>query len=394
MSEQKWLTNTGGSWRGESSMNSKVVLTVSQANGLATSTYNISTTSLLFGDYSKWCSSLMYYPMQLKDPEGAVYKLSGGGVSYDCDNLGLLDVNTEFGFYMGQYYVTSASSFMDFEPYTKLEVFLPYYGFVPVKIADVSGKYMQFRLYVDFNTGQAMYVIGVNSSLLTVPNAPYVTGIDDTDTRILSTHTFQLGVNVPVGSSNFNDTVRNTVSSVAAMALSFAGSSLGERVPTTSTTDTLGRNITKSQTSHNDFRGKPSVIYSDSAMTREGSSSTKTYTYNGGSRVNSAINGLGTVLDSVNISPKGVGSSNGSLENNLSPSICIVTTKAIPLFDPYNDTQFKKLVGIPCGKCAYLSELSGYTTISNIRLESDRFSYATYDELAQIEHLLSNGVIL
>lgn len=394
MSEQKWLTNTGGSWRGESSMNSKVVLTASQANSLATSTYNVSLSSLLFGDYSKWCSSLMYYPMQLKDPECTVYKLTGGGVEYDCDNLGLLDVNTEFGFYMGQYYVMSATSFMDFEPYTKLEVFLPYYGFVPVKIADVAGKYMQFRLYVDFNTGQAQYVVGVNSSLLTVPNAPYVTGIDDTDTRILGTFTFQLGVNIPLGSSNFNDTVRNTIASVSSMALSYGGSLLSEQIPTKSVTDTTNRSVTTSHRSTTDYKGSSYSNQSRQSSTHEGSSSTQTHTYNGGSRVNSAINGIGSVLSNINMSPRGIGSSNGSLANNLSPSVCIVTTKAIPLFDPYENTQFKKLVGIPCGQCEYLSNLSGYTTISDIRLESDRFSYATYDELAQIEQQLSNGVIL
>lgn len=384
MSNQSWLTNKGGGWRAESSMNSKVVLTSLQANSLAVATYNVSISSLVFGDYSKWCASLMYYPLILND-NGTSYKLTAGGIEYDTTVTGFIDPLNEYGFTLGEYAYPSATSYLDFEPYTKLEVYLPYYGFITLKIADVEGKYIQFRLYVDYNTGQAQYVVGVNPNSVTFVQSPSVIGGDDTNTRILGTYNFQLGVSIPIGSTNFNETVRNTILGVGKAAVSLGASFAADYIPSSRSTSTAktvntirnpntGRQITKSAQSKTYNR--------------------ETYTYGTGERFNTAINTASTVLGNLGFSTQGITSNNGSLNNNLCPSVAIVVTKAKTTLDPTTSSSYKRLLGLPLGECRLLGTVTGYTKVSDIRLEGDGFGQTTQEEMAEIEQLIYQGVIV
>lgn len=384
MSNQGWLTNKGGGWRAESSMNSKVVLTASQANNLATATYNISVSSLLFGDYTKWCASLMYYPIDILNTAGVTYKLRAGGIDYDCEVSGLIDANAEYGFTLGEFYYPAATTYLEFEPYTKCEVYLPYYGFVTIKVADVEGKYIQFRLYIDYNTGMAQYVIGVSSYSITPPNAPYVIGTDDTNTRILGTFNFQLGVSIPIGSTNFNETVRNTILGVGKTALAIGASFATDLIPSSRSTSTY-KTV---DTNRNVKTGRQIT-----SGTHTETQNRETYTYGTGERLNTAINTASTVLGNLNFSTQGITSNNGSLNNNLCPSVAVVITKAVPVFNPINSPSFKKLQGLPVGECMLFGSCKGYTKVTDIRLEDEGFSTATHREMAELEQLVYQGVI-
>lgn len=385
MSEQKWLTNKGGSWTAGSSMNSKVVLTVSQANSLAAASYNVSLPSLVFGDYSKWCASLMYYPLIL-NADDTEYKLSAGGIDYDTTVRGLITTFNEFGFTLGEYKYPEATSYLNFEPYTKIEVYLPYYGFATLKVADIEGKYIQFRLYVDYNTGQAQYVVGVNPN--SVENGPYypsVLAMDDTNTRILGTYNFQLGVSVPIGSTNFNETVRNTILGVGKAAISIGASFATDYLPTSHTKST--QKLVK--TSRNPSTGRQ-ITQAKTTKTRE----KEAFTYGTAERFNTAISTSATVLGNIGFSTQGITANNGSLNNNLCQSVAIVVTKAIPTINTETSSTFKALNGLPLGKCMLLGEVKGYTKVSDIRLEGDGFCQATQEEMAELEQLIYNGVIV
>lgn len=385
----KWLNSNGGSWQTDTSMNSKVVMTFSDVQSLASSIYNISVSSLVFGDFTKWCSSIMYYPLILNSNTEVYYKLSAGGVTYPSINVrGLIPVSAYNGYLVAKWKEGSVENFTDFEPYTISELFLPYYGFVPVKIQDISNMYVYVVLFVDWNTGMAQYVISSSTVSVEFSNAPYVTGADMSLCRIIGTYNFQLGTQVPIESSNFNEIVRNTVLSLGKAAVSIATSMYTDSVPvksetkktvttTTERNPRTGRQITKSKTS---------------------TESTKAVkTSNSYSRVNTAVDTASSVLGNLAMTTTGVASANATLNNNLATQVCLVKRKALKALETYAETagaDYRHLNGLPLCRTGLLSSYSGYTEITDIHLSGDGFAFATDGEMAEIMKELMNGFIL
>lgn len=384
-SNQSWLTNAGGGWRSESSMNSKVVMTSAQVQDLATALNKPNIPAILFGDFTKWCTSLMYYPIIFKDST-TEYGLRAGGIDYNAKCLGAIP-SAHFGvFTLGEKYYPKAASYLDFEPFSKAEIYLPYYGFVPLKIADVEGKYIEIRLYVDYNTGQAQYIVGVNSHVVaTTSNYPQALGMDDSDTRILGIYNLQLGVSVPLSVTNFGETMIATAVSVGKAAATIGTSFATESLPTGSFSSTAKTTTTK----RNQATGRQ-ITTGTTTKSEEHVS----YSYGGKERLNTAIDTASTVLNGLNYSTAGIASNNGSLNNNLCPSVKIVITKAVPTLDRETDEGYKHLVGLPVGACRLLGEYVGYTEITDVHLEGIEFSFATSEEMSMLYDELLGGIIL
>lgn len=386
MSSSKWIFNNKANWARSNLETGSVVLTLSQVDELALSTNKVSAGSALFGDITKWCSSLIYYPIKL-NTDGKEYTLRAAGIEYeDAHVLGYISIYYEYGFTMGEYYYPIATSYLDFEPYTKVELYLPYYGFTTLKVADIQGKYIQFRLYVDIPSGKAQYVVGVNlDSVEHGTHYPSCLGMDDTNTRVIGTYDFQLGANVPIGSSNFNEVALRTTLAVMTGAVSMGTSLASEALPSSRSTSTR----TQVKTRRNKATGRQQT-FSKMTDTKE----RETYSYDNYGRVNTAVDTASTVLSSMNRSTTGICSGDPTLNISLSNSIAIVKTKAMPTIDTQTDEQFKSLKGIPCGKTGIVGLYGGFNTFSDIRLEGDRFKTATLEELAMIEEAMSAGVIV
>lgn len=385
-SNQAWITNKGGSWRAESSMNSKVVMTWSQVSDLATALNKPTVSTLLFGDFTKWCTSLMYYPIIFKDPTSTKYKLRAGGIDYDTTCLGRIPAE-DFGiFTLGEKAYPKAKSYLDFEPYSKAEIYLPYYGFVPLKIADVEGKYIQIRLSVDYNTGQAQYIVGVNPHFVATGNDyPQTTGMDDSETRILGIYNLQLGVSVPLSVANFGDTMISTAVSVGKAAATIGSSFATDAMPTRSFSSTAKTATTERN---------PNTGRQITKGTNTKSYESVSHVYGGKERVNTAIDTAATVLSGLNYSTAGLASNNGSLNNNLCPSVKIVITKAVPTLDRETDDSYKHLVGLPVGACKKLGACVGYTEVTDVHLEGNLFGIATSEEMSMLYDEILGGIIL
>lgn len=384
-SNQSWLTNSGGGWRSESSMNSKVVMTHAQVANLATAMNKPTLPTLLFGDFTKWCTSLMYYPMTFKD-SSTEYELRAGGIDYDATCLGGIPAE-DFGvFTLGEKYYPKATSYLDFEPFSKAEIYLPYYGFVPLKISDVQNNYIEIRLYVDYNTGQAQYIVGVSSTSVATTSAyPQAIGMDDSNTRILGIYNLQLGVSVPLSVANFGETMIATAISVGKAAATLGASFATDALPTGAFSSTS--KITTTQRN-------PSTGRQITKGTQKSSEERLTYHYGGKQRLNTAIDTAATVLSGLNYSTTGIAGNNGSLNNNLCPSVKIVITKAVPTLDRETNESYKHLVGLPVGACKLLGECTGYTEITDIHLEGTDFALATSEELGALYDELLGGIIL
>lgn len=379
----QWMD--GGVKGKETGMNSNVVLTPLQVSKLALEQLSPSFQEIVIGDYTRWCSSLIFFPFYIETthPLGRLFvgklELAVYGKYLDNNHLS--------GYYLGEYYYRGHyNDFRDFEPYTTLQIYLPFYGYVDVPIADVMNKYIEFRLNVDFHTGQAMYVIGVNNNSVECPNPPFMLGVNDIDTIILSTHIFSLGINVPLGQSGMADTIRNIsmgalhgLASVAGYSL-IASTGLG-----ISSSSRVSTNIIKTR--------RPT----DNRLTtkrKETSESVTNYDNTNYARSRAVSECFETASDSLNnmlIRPSVESPNNPFVNDNTSKSIQIVY-KFAKVLDV--DSSYNSLYGKPLGEVRMLSDMHGYTEVSAIHFEGNGFSNATSKELEMIENQFSNGVIL
>lgn len=364
-------------------MNSEVVMSRSEVNELYEWVLNNPIESAIFGDYTKWCSSLQFYPFKI-NISNTTYKLSVGGVQSSkilCD--GLIPNKAESGYTLGQIYYPAPSSYLDYEPFTKVEVWLPFYGFTELRIADIAGKYIQFRLYIDFHSGSAQYVIGVTENALEFTDPPFAISVDDTNTRIIGTCAFQIGYTIPLGSTGLADTVRNlTLTGIKAAASFATGAIVGGITGGAQTSKTITTTTSKNA------EGKQITAERESTTTTEHDSN-----YNTIERVGTTMKTAQNVLESLNVRPN-VERSNNTIINSAScTSIVIVKRKVKPSVD-ITTQEFRHLYGLPVGNVKQINTVHGYTEISAINFEGTGFGNATNKELAMLEDMVSRGIIL
>ena len=84
-----------------------------------------------------------------------------------------------FGFLVSPYY----GNFLDYEPYTKIEIYLPYIGYKPLSANDCVGKTLTVNYYVDISQGKCLAQVFA-------------------DTRLIGSYTGDCGYNIPMSNSN------------------------------------------------------------------------------------------------------------------------------------------------------------------------------------------------
>lgn len=384
MSQEKWLKlpNVGET----TTMNSKVVMTNSQINNLWKWAIESPISSMIVGDYTRWCSSLMFYPYKFKE-NTTNYSLVVGGVSdEDIQCKGDIYGLDYLGYYLGQYYYPVVDSFLSYEPYTKLQVWLPFYGYIDLKIADVQGKYIQFRLFVDYCSGSAQYTVGVNENSVECKNPPYMSAVDDTNTRIIGTYNFQLGYVIPITSTGWAEAFRNTALVALKTTAGLASSLLSEGAGLTKITSKSNTVYTK----RNPKTGRQITARTKTVETTKDFSN-----FESSKRISTTIDSVPNILGAMNISPSIDKSNNSVINSTTCNSIVIITKKVKPALQNYeNNSTYNHLLGKPLGEVGLLSQYSGYTECSKVHFENNNFSLATQEEMGMLESIFSNGVIL
>lgn len=393
---KKWLNNYTGSAVTQTGFSRSVVMTRPQLLQFAGVSNVITPSSLVFGDIQKWLTQLMYFPIQFKPDiktTGVTRdNLRAGGVLYKgAENQGYLDGTLlTSGYTLGEYHFPRATSFLHYEPYRTVEAFLPYYGLVPLKISDIQDKYIQFRLYVDFLTGMAQYVIGVNRASVSTPRAPYCYGADDKDTRIIGTYNFQLGTPIPLTSTGVSDSMRNIVLGVGKAALSIATGALLADIPA-STRTTTGTDVTK-WTTRNKKTGRQ---ITSRKKIRDTERESVTRYNNVHDAVNTAIDTGAIVLGNLAATPYTMTTNNAALNINLAQSVFIIIRQSkTTQLNYFTNARLNHLKGLPVGDTYQLKELHGFTTVSNLQLENEGFNTATSSEMGMLMAETVNGIIL
>lgn len=340
-------------------------------------------------DYSDEISSVTLFPLKQITTSGiygktGVLKVSKGIIG---ENIGLPIVAKKIDGYasyftLGQYRVKPYfNNYADYSGYTYIKVYLPLLGFVDVDVNECMGKVLQFRLYVDYHTGKGMYIIGVSDDELdvSVPN-PFYEGQLDGEFRILSTYETQIGIDIPLGSSNLMDIKRNLLMSGVRLAASLAVAPISSAIPT----------YTKVSTKSYNIQGRGAFKGARLKTVKSGSVSNVTQSFTNSNPQDKIVDSLVSSADALlNSYPKSTSDrvQNAGLMTICSSNIHVVIYR--PKIVPVDDSYYQ-LYGRPVGMVMGLKDVHGYAEITSIRFEG---TTATPEEISMIEEQLANGVI-
>lgn len=225
------------------------------------------------------------------------------------------------------------NSFLDYSPYTKIELYLPYVDFVTLDTNLIMGKTISIDYVVDYFSGKCTAFISVEET---------VDGV--TTSNIIMERDGNIGVEVAIGGGRGVDMARNMLklgigAGVGAIAMG-AGKASGS-------------------------------VAGVVAMSS-------------GYLANTTINAI--QAGQVHIT-KG-GSAQPAI-NFYAPQNCyLVITRP----DPKYPANYNHTIGRPSGKTATLGDVVGFTVVDSIHMEG--LDTATSDEVTEVERLLKQGVIL
>lgn len=299
----------------------------------------------LFADKAQFINSIKWYPFDLSNFMDIADSLSdltlggttpkwGGTVTYPVKIKAVSNILT---------YVRIASldiprlyeNFLDYEPYTNAQIYLPYLGFYALPIKDCMGRTIRVYYSIDFDTGQCTAYV-------------QTTGADG---RVIFTASGKIGIDIPVGSENASAIAqKNFENSVKLLA---SGLAIGGGI--------MSGNLAGSLLA---------VKGAETALST----------------------GVNFVTDNQKHYQRGtLSGGQDALPSPTNVYVVIYRPKINATFKT-NINEFAKLKGRPLGQVKTLSNLTGFTTVEEIHLEG--FGDALKTEVDEIESLLHEGVIL
>ena len=388
--------------------NKRLYLTRSAVESLAQEIINPNIWEQFFVNVDSWLSSLLYYPIRIPTVETGKLKVGETILT----NVSASTIEQDYYKFLGQYLVEPRfNNFCDSNGYTRLQVFLPFYGLVDVNINEVLNKYIQFRGKLDTSTGDLLYYIGVSDEAVTVSSDLIFVG--EENVRILGTYKTTIAQQIPLGSTNSADVKRNqilsAVSTVALTGVAVGAAMLsgGSSIPATSVVAGVGAtssavNVGLGGQARAQLQGSnlPTVASSDALLEKTSinypSAKAKAQghipsVYFNSNKLTQTIENTTNILNQRYITAYTDRPSSPVLMVNASRSIQLIfyKPKLVPI-----DSTYNYLYGKPLGEIRVLGELEGYTEIGSFRLESEAFSRATENEKSMITTILNSGVIL
>ena len=326
-----------------------------------------------FINFTDEISSIKLMPINIKGDVIGKLKTTRGTTNVPCFHA----YNDNY-FYLGEAKITPYfNNFADYKGYTQIKVYLPFIGFVDIDTNIFMNKYIQFRITVDYYSGKGLYIIGKTDDK-SAPNThnlqnPYRRPIDDVDMEVVYTYETDIGVDIPLGTSNFGDIVRNVALGTIKTAVGVGASIYTNLLPTSTITK-----FTRTES-----RGTVRETKTSSASIRENPS-------NWLSPVTEAVNGSIDVLNRLNVSGHGDRVTGSASTWDLRGNIKIIYYR--PKMLPINN-DFLKLYGKPLGSVELLNDMVGYTEVSSIHIHGENFENATKSELENLNNILCGGVI-
>ena len=241
---------------------------------------------------------------------------------------------------LADFTLSSATSFKDYAPYTTYEFYIPFLGYVAMDNEKILGKHILVYYSVQYSTGESnVFVYSV------------------TDGCELYSSTCNLGVNVPLFTSDINDYYTrkdlnyvNMLTSVFSQGAGLFGGVAG------------------------------GIVKQDYLGTITG----------GVSRASSLVNTIESYpLQQALLHPHGNVTSSGGTTSLYNPLAFHIKRSVVR---EINDSGFASLNGYPLNDSRVLSTLSGYTEVAQVHLE--HCGEALSGEQNEIVNLLRSGVII
>ena len=367
----------------------KVVLGVNKIADYVIQGYNKSLSEIFLQDPNNWVSKIIMFPINMTLPNfGKLpsYKLKLGKVETDIKGQEILYTQP---IYVGEIYVKSNfKNFADFNGYTKIKCWLPFLGEIEIMPNDCMGKYLEFTISVDIQTGAGAYIISVSDSHI-IPDAtnPTITTAELRKCRVIGIYNCNFGFDLPLGSSNSAEIKRNlilgAVQTIGSVALSAAGF-----IPITNTISNETQTISTKSTIRSPKTNRQITSGTNTQTTQNQRESKTYYKKNYISEIFdygvSAVGNMHMSVSSDRINNPLI------LEDGMSSIYVAIYRPKIEEVD--ND--YLKLYGKPLGKTKKINNVHGFTTISAIHLEGQNFGSITKSEMAMLEEALNDGIIL
>lgn len=238
--------------------------------------------------------------------------------------------------------------YLSYDPYLKLHLYVPYFGFIDLETNAVMGNLIDLILSVDFSTGGATLFICKNFLDIYSGNKEKI---------VIDIRSTTLGQDLPIGSSNINELKRQQdlaalnsvvggVTSAIKIGASFALNPIAGVFALGSGLSQLGSNLV------NQERANTAPV----STTIKGNTS-------------------GTGLSAL-VSPK---------------SIYLVAEKIV--LETTTD-DYESFKGMPLEKDVVLGNLHGYTLVGEVHVQGNEFAKATKQEIEAIEQTLKSGFLL
>lgn len=275
------------------------------------------------------------------------------------------------------------NNFMDYAPYTEIELTLPYIGKVMLDVNKTMGKTIDIFYQFDITSGECVASIAIVD--------------DNEDRQIIQTEVGRIGFVIPLVYDSINSelkTLTGTTLSIATMAVgaSATSSAISAKNASLGVVTTTTRSVTSKG---GDVTAKFLKKANETRITGEGiARTTITETPQRPTVDNTQERFLKSVGDNIlgmfNTSLGNVGkfvSPNNLTSTRLDPYIQVTIRRPQPItIENYNHTM-----GVPCAEYVTLGSLTGFTKVGAIHLEN--FTTATENEVSEIYSLLNDGVI-
>ena len=289
----------------------------------------------LFTEPAQFFVSLKAYPFDIKEYYNNSLTLQKVKMGKAQMKVGDQDVSAPalYGYpqykYLGNFKIPRKfNNYLDFSPYTKIEMYLPFAGIITLDTNVVTDKEIRILLAVDFDTGKANYYL-----------VRHEDNQGEYDGDIIQTVECQMGIDIPLGSYNANEQMKN----VLMTGISFIGGAV-----TTMAT------------------GNPMPL------------------------VSSSINAVSGTFKSLQerVTKGGVSSGSNNLMTPYHPYLIITR----PTYGSNGPEDYVTYKGRPLFKNCRLGNLKGFTVCNDFHLEN--FGSATESEISSIDALLKEGIII
>lgn len=160
----------------------------------------------LWTNPAEYVISLVCYPFDVANTGLGTTNdvVSIGGVTSDVVATALTDRGVPY-FYGGSVFVDNYyNSYLDYEPYTSIDIYIPYIGVRPLNVSQVVGHTLCIGYYVDLNTQQITALLGLDGQYGNLG-------------QVLTQYVGSIGVQAPLSGTSAQDMIRNIVTQTSGL---------------------------------------------------------------------------------------------------------------------------------------------------------------------------------